>query len=141
MKEILRGFKKRLLKIKARYGRKVYDENNEFTGKFKVGHHGDCRIYKAELPHCSCGLIHDLMIMPSFADVIYPKYDDDWATSDRCSRDWTPPTDEEMKELDRIMEEAGFKTVEPTEEQVALYNAQMDVINKIFLVDSVSPEK
>jgi hypothetical protein len=38
-------------------------------------HHGDCCIYKAGLPVCTCGLLHDLIIMPEeFQKQHYPSF-------------------------------------------------------------------
>jgi len=46
-----------------------------------IGHHGDCRIYSIDYPNCSCGLIHDLMVLeePSY---VFKFFEQDSNTSE-----------------------------------------------------------
>jgi hypothetical protein len=49
-----------------------------FLSKKSVLHYGDCDIYQATRPFCSCGLIYQLNYLDyDFASIIYPKYSDD----------------------------------------------------------------
>ncbi len=44
-------------------------------------HHGDCSIYRADLPVCTCGLLHDLMPMGiEIMRANYPGIEKDWET-------------------------------------------------------------
>lgn len=61
-------------KIVLRYKRSTIS-NPEGT----IVHMGDCNIYKANNPHCSCGLLHDLIGLADDEKAIelYPNYLED----------------------------------------------------------------
>lgn len=48
------------------------------SGKKQILHYGDCEIYCAGKPFCSCGLLHQLHYLDhSFAGIVFPKFESD----------------------------------------------------------------
>ena len=68
-------------------------------------HDGDCKINRTGYPHCSCGLIHDLMILPH-ASRIFPKYGEHRGISDGVGTMYPKPTEKEIEEGWKLVEEA-----------------------------------
>ncbi len=69
-----------LIKIKERYFRNG-----------KVVHHADCNIYRTKYPHCTCGLIHDLLVV-DFPQLVYKNF-----ANDHCMAEGMFETQEEYK--------------------------------------------
>jgi|TARA_Y100000310_G_scaffold339672_1_gene433045 hypothetical protein len=92
-------------RIKDRYYRKV------IAGSM-VTHHGDCKIYAADYPHCSCGLIHDLMPL-HFSGRIFPRFGEDRAVSDGVGTIFPKPTKADLeasrKTFDDLLKRGVFK--------------------------------
>lgn len=58
-------------------------------------HHGDCSIFRADLPVCTCGLLHDLIPMDIEAQkTIYSGIEKDWETEaawkNACHEQYSP---------------------------------------------------
>ncbi len=98
---------KKLIIIRERYYRNK-----------KITHHGDCSIYRAitscsSLKACTCGLLHDLDVLnTSLIEKIYPKYFKERAMQELGIYWNESEYKEDNKELDVLLEEAGFKITE-----------------------------
>ena len=57
--------------IKRRYFREV-----SACPDGMVTHHGDCHYYRVRI--CTCGLLHDLMAMPTQAEGLFSHYPTQW---------------------------------------------------------------
>jgi hypothetical protein len=95
----------------------------------KVWHHGDCAIYRADSPHCSCGLIHDLKVLPE-PQLIFAEFWRDDCISEGGDPDYKPSA-EQKAEMEAIMQSfvSEHSVISPTEEQV---QARRDAIFKVF---------
>lgn len=63
--------------IKRRYFREVIAHPEG-----AVTHHGDCHIYRIQI--CTCGLLHDLMVMPSVAEDLFSDYPEQLVRHDQA---------------------------------------------------------
>lgn len=120
-------FHKNIESIKNRYGYRRY-------GELKISHFGDCRIYKAIKPYCSCGLVHDLMPL-SFPEVIFPKFYEDMAISDGLD-------EEEYKQLkidpgikDTIKEVFGDPQ-DPGPYEIESLQGELNAISDVIEIDT-----
>ena len=107
-----------------------------------VVHFGDCNIYKADNPHCSCGLIHDLTMLAEYPEEIYNKYWDDYLMSEYCDRDYPRQTEEEKEECQRLLEELlGHNPFDsPTESEQRGIDEDISIIHEIFPGSKGSPD-
>lgn len=62
----------------SKYTLKIIAERYFVKSKKQILHYGDCEIYAADRPFCSCGLLHQLNYLDyTLAKIIYPKFEDD----------------------------------------------------------------
>lgn len=109
-------------KIKSRYMR----------SSGHVGHHGDCHIYRADYPHCSCGLIHDLNWI-RHPEAVYDKFVKDhviseggtWKEDHEFTEEEKKKSAEEMKLLEGL-----FGKPEP--EDPHEFDADIALIKSVF---------
>lgn len=47
-----------------------------------IVHHGDCQIFRADI--CTCGLLHDLTQLGEGMNKLYPKYEEEIISHERC---------------------------------------------------------
>ena len=73
-------------------------------------HYGDCQIYVADRPFCSCGLLHWLRYMDyTLAKIIYPKF-----------------------EADSCLEATGKKNIRLTKKRKEEYEQSMKILESVF---------
>lgn len=102
--------------------------------KKQILHYGDCNIYAADKPFCSCGLLHWLRYMDyTLVGIIYPRFENDcWLeATGRKRRRQTKKQREEQKSALEILESVfgPLNKERPSLEEIKM---DYDDINKIL---------
>lgn len=126
-----------LERMKQRY------RTREEDGKTRFLHDGDCRIYQAWCPFCSCGLLHDLAPISASHDVddLLPGYEKQHAEQALAQSNFRN-IEYKAETLDKIM--APLRKVvegreDPAAKELAAFlkkhdddKAELERLNKIF---------
>jgi len=102
------------------------------SSKKCILHYGDCDIYQATRPFCSCGLIYQLNHLNyDLASIIYPKYSDDSYLQDHGKkRRINKKKDAENKKLFEaifeIFESPSFENIKCS------YDSYLKILNQCF---------
>lgn len=125
----MKNLREQLIRIRDRYANERSD--------YWTCHHDDCHIHRSlhlcGTAPCTCGLIHNLRVLPEgVAEILHPKYWDDWGRNEEL---WEPDDDGPYpyKQPEPISEEAVAEVMghfgEPVLIEVPDYS---DLIAEVF---------
>lgn len=97
-------------------------------------HYGDCEIYSAQRPFCSCGLLHQLGYLDStLASIVFPKYWDDLHYQDIGSHRQKKKSTKKMAETMKLLESVFGKMEKASFEEIKMdYDDMYKIIDTYF---------
>lgn len=98
-------------------------------------HYGDCEIYSARRPFCSCGLLHQLRYLDGvLAEIIFPKYWDDLYYQDMGSRQKQKKKDKKgVEEAVKLLESVFGPMQKPSFEDLKMdYDDMKKILDTLF---------